>query len=640
MKRLLAFAAWCLATTALAAPASPPATDEASVERNFDASINPAEMRSWLKTLAAEPNHVGSPHDKSNADFILGLFKKFGWDAHIESFQVLYPTPISESVEMLGPKPFKATLQEPNIPGDTTSRSKQPSLPAYLAYQGDGDVTATLVYVNYGMRDDYKELEKLGVSVKGKIVIARYGAGWRGLKPLLAQMHGAVGCLIYSDPSEDGYSVDTTYPNGPARPPHGFQRGSVEDMPLYTGDPLTPGVGATANAKRLTREQAPVLLKIPALPISYADAQVLLASMTGRVVPEGWRGRLPITYRVGPSSSPVHLMVKSDWSLKTLYDVIAMLKGSTYPDQWIVRGNHHDGWVYGASDPLSGQVALLEEAKALGDLERHGWKPKRTIVYTSWDGEEPGLLGSTEWAETHGAELKKKAVLYINSDTNGRGILSMQGNHDFEHFVNQVANDVTDPETHVPVGLRMRAKVRVDGANPGMRDPGAAEHLKQDAKIAADPAKDVPIGALGSGSDYSAFLEHLGIPALNIEYGGEGDSGGVYHSRYDTFEHHTRFVDPGMVYDPLLAKTIGRVVMRAADSDLPLQKAGNLATMVGRYLDEVKKLVKEKGEAADAQAKLLKDRAFQLVADPTKTSGVPTALKPVPKFEFAPLDNA
>jgi N-acetylated-alpha-linked acidic dipeptidase len=513
-------------------------------------------------------------------------------------------------------------------------------LPAYLEYQGDGDVTAPLVYVNYGMRDDYKELERLGISVKGKIVIARYGAGWRGLKPLLAQMHGAIGCLIYSDPSDDGYSVDAVYPNGPARPPHGFQRGSVEDMPLYTGDPLTPGVGATANAKRLTRQQAPVLLKIPALPISYADAQVLLSAMTGRVVPEGWRGRLPITYRVGPSSSSVHLMVKSEWSLKPIYDVIATLKGSTYPDQWIVRGNHHDGWVYGGTDPLSGQIALLEEAKAMGDLVRHGWKPKRTIVYTSWDGEEPGLLGSTEWAETHGTELKQKALLYINSDTNARGILEVEGNHDFEHFVNQVANDITDPETHVSVGLRMRARVRVAGANPTAHDPDAVAHLKEDAKIASDPGKDVPIGALGSGSDYSTFLEHLGIPALNIEYGGEGDSGGVYHSRYDTFDHHTRFVDPGMVYDPLLSKTIGRVVMRAADSDLPLQKAGNFATMVGRYLDEVKKLAKDKSEAADAQAKLLKDHAFDLVADPTKTHGVPTALKPVPKFEFAVLDNA
>src|ERR1051326_8070817 len=332
MRRLAALTASSLVAilSLAAAPSNPASLDQANAERNFDASIDAHEMRDWLETLAAEPNHVGSPHDKANAEFILGLFKKFGWDAHIETFQVLYPTPVSETVELTGPKPFKATLQEPNIPGDTTARSKQPSLPAYLAYQSDGDVTAPLVYVNYGMKDDYKALQRLGVDVKGKIVIARYGGGWRGLKPLLAQQHGAVGCLIYSDPSDDGYSVDAAYPQGPARPPRGFQRGSVEDMPIYPGDPLTPGVGATANAKRLDRSQAQVILKIPALPISYADAQVLLSSMQGRVVPEGWRGRLPITYRVGPSKAPVHLAVKSDWSLKPIYDVIATLKGSAY----------------------------------------------------------------------------------------------------------------------------------------------------------------------------------------------------------------------------------------------------------------------------------------------------------------------
>jgi N-acetylated-alpha-linked acidic dipeptidase len=642
MRRILLLSASCLvgASAFAAAPSGPPPQDQKAIEKSFDAAIDPNEMRDWLKTLAAEPNHVGSPHDKANAEFILGLFKKFGWDAHIETFNVLYPTPVSETVELLGPKPFKATLQEPNIPGDTTSRSKQPALPAYLEYQGDGDVTAPLVYVNYGMRDDYKALARLGVDVKGKIVIARYGGGWRGLKPLLAQMHGAVGCLIYSDPSDDGYAVDAAYPDGPARPPHGFQRGSVEDMPIYTGDPLTPGVGATANAKRLDRSQAPVILKIPALPISYADAQVLLSSMDGRVVSESWRGRLPITYRVGPSKAPVHLMVKSDWSMKPIYDVIAMLKGSAYPDQWVVRGNHHDGWVYGGSDPLSGQIALLEEAKAMGELARHGWKPKRTIVYTSWDAEEPGLLGSTEWAETHGADLKKKAILYINSDSNARGFFGAAGNHDFEHFVNQVANDVTDPETHVSIGQRHRAKVRVDATEPKSHDPEAVDRLKAEAKIAADPHRDFPLDALGSGSDYSAFLEHLGVPALNIEFGEEGNSGGVYHSRYDTFEHHSRFVDPGFVYDALLAKTVGRLVLRAADADLPLQQAGDFADTLARYYGEVKKLANDKREAAEIQGKLVSDRTFQLTADPTKTSGPPLPLKPVPTFELAPLENA
>jgi N-acetylated-alpha-linked acidic dipeptidase len=642
MRRLLMLSASSLLGLSAIAAAPSPATaplEQASLERSLDADIKPDEMRDWLKTLAAEPNNVGTPHDKQNAEFILSLFKKFGWDAHIETFNVLYPTPVSATVELLGPKPFKATLQEPNIPGDTTARSRQQGLPAYLAFQGDGDVKAPLVYVNYGMRDDYKTLQRIGVDVKGKIVIARYGGGWRGLKPLLAQQHGAAGCLIYSDPSDDGYSVDATYPDGPARPPRGIQRGSVEDMTIYPGDPLTPGVGATPNAKRLERAQAQVLLKIPALPISYADAQVLLSSMDGRVVPESWRGRLPITYRVGPSKQQVHLAVKSDWSLKPVYDVIGMLKGSEFPDQWVVRGNHHDGWVYGATDPLSGQIALLEEAKALGDLVRHGWRPKRTIVYGSWDGEEPGLLGSTEWAETHANDLKQKALLYVNSDSNARGFLSAGGNSDFEHLVNQVANDVIDPETHVSVGQRHRAKVRADAAEPKSHDPEAVERLKAEAKIAADPRRDFPLDALGSGSDYSAFLEHLGVPSLNLEFGGEGDSGGVYHSRYDTFEHHSRFVDPGFVYDAMLAKTIARLVLRASDAELPLQQAGNFYDAVARYYAEIKKLAGNKHEAADTQAKLLSDRVFELAADPTRTSGAPTPLKPVPKFEFAPLEN-
>ncbi len=361
--------------------------------------------------MAAEPNNVGTAHDKANAEWELAQFKKFGWDAHIETFQVLYPTPISETVELLGKKPFKAMLQEPPIPGDSSATAKTPGLPAYLAFQGDGDVTAPLVYVNYGMQDDYKALQRMGISVKGKIVIARYGAGWRGLKPKLAYEHGAIGCLIYSDPGDDGYAVESVYPEGPARPPHGFQRGSVVDMTLYAGDPLTPGVGATADAKRLKISEATTIMKIPALPISYADAQVLLAAMGGQPVPGGWRGALPITYRVGPSTATLHLAVKSNWGMKPLYDVIAMMKGSTWPDQWIVRGNHHDGWVFGANDPLSGQVALLGEAHAIGDLAKTGWRPDRTIVYASWDGEEPGLLGSTEWAEAHDGRAEAEGVV-------------------------------------------------------------------------------------------------------------------------------------------------------------------------------------------------------------------------------------
>ncbi len=629
---LFGLAGFLLAGAALAQ--TPSGDSNTSLDAKLDASVNPQELDGWMKLLAAEPNQVGSPHDKTNADWILQQFKTFGWNAHIETYQVLYPTPVSESVDVadLDGKPWKATLQERPIPGDSSSTAKQYALPAYLAYQGDGDVTAPLVYVNYGNVDDYKRLEQLGISVKGKIVIARYGEGWRGLKPKLAQDHGAIGTLIYSDPADDGYSQDAVYPNGSMRPPQGIQRGSVADMTIFPGDPLTPGVAAKPDAKRLTRETSPTILKIPALPISYADAQALLGAMDGVVAPPNWRGHLGITYRV-TGSFPVHLAVQSEWSLKTIYDVIAQLKGSQYPDQWVIRGNHHDGWVMGASDPLSGQVALLAEAKALGEMVKSGWKPKRTIIYTSWDAEEPMLLGSTEWAEDHAAELQKKAVIYINSDGNGRGILNAGGSEDLEKFVSQSLAGLTDPETGQPVAARRRARLRMLG-------PNADEHAKAMAKLAAEPNSDMPLEPLGSGSDYSAYLQHLGLATLDFGYGGEGRSSGVYHSRYDTYEHHSRFVDPGFVYDALLAKTVGRAVIRAADAELPLQQASDFADAIGQYVGEVKKLADTRREAQQTQAKMLADNVYALATDPTKPHANPTALQPVPKFDFSPLDQA
>ena len=626
---VLGFAGFLLTGSALAQ-----VSNDAGMDTKLDAAINPHEMDGWLKILASQPNQVGSPHDKINADWILAQFKSFGWDAHIEQYDVLYPTPISEALDMPNyqGKKWTATLQERPLPGDTSSTAKDYALPAYLAYQGDGDVTAPLVYVNYGNLDDYKRLEQFGISVKGKIVISRYGEGWRGLKVKLAQDHGAVGALIYSDPADDGYSVDDMYPNGSMRPPQGIQRGSVADMTIYPGDPLTPGVAAKPGAKRLTRETSPSILKIPALPISYGDAQVLLGAMDGVVAPANWRGHLGITYRV-TGSVPVHLAVKSDWSgLKPIYDVVATLKGSEYPDQWVIRGNHHDGWVEGASDPLSGQVALLAEAKAMGGMVKAGWKPKRTIVYTSWDAEEPMLLGSTEWAEDHGPELQKKAVLYINSDGNGRGILNVGGSEDLEKFVSQTLSGVTDPETHAPVDARRRARLRLDMSSD--------DHAKWMGNQAADASKDMPLEPLGSGSDYSAYLQHLGLETLDYGYGGEGRSTGVYHSRYDTYEHHTRFVDPGMVYDSMLAKTVGRAVIAAADSELPIQQAGDFADAVNQYVTEVKKLADNRREAAETQKKALADNAYILADDPTKPHANPTPLQAVPEFDFGALDTA
>ena len=505
--------ALAFASLASAATAQPSGTG-AALERNFDSLISSAEQMSWLEQMSSAPNHVGSPHDKANADMELALFKQWGWDARIERFDVLYPTPISTALELVTPQRVTLGGQEPTIAEDPTSSRTADALPPYVAYQGDGDVTAPVVYVNYGMPDDYDALEQRGISVKGKIVLARYGGGWRGLKPKLAQEHGAVGCLIYSDPADDSYASADVYPKGGGRPDAGVQRGSVADMPTYPGDPLTPGVGATANAKRLTRAEAKTILKIPTLPISYRDATRIISALQGPLVTGKDRGALGMAYHWGGTDAvQVHLAVKSDWSLKPVYDVIAMLKGSTYPDQWIVRGNHRDGWVFGASDPLTGQVALMSEAKALGALYRQGWRPARTIVYASWDGEEPGLLGSTEWAEAHADELKRKALIYINTDGNGRGFLGASGSHELQRLVNQAANDVPDPKTGVSVAKRGRAAI-LAGAYAD-KDSVRADQLE-----AAKAGGDFPLGALGSGSDYTAFLQHLGIASLNLGFGG------------------------------------------------------------------------------------------------------------------------
>lgn len=624
-----------LALAALLALAAPARADQASLDAKFDSNIHADDLRAWLQRMASEPNQVGGPHDKDNAAFELAQFRAWGWDADIEEFQILYPTPISETFELIGPTRFTATLTEPPIPGDQSALHTQPGLPAYVAYQGDGDVQAGLVYVNYGMPEDYEALDRMGVDVRGKIAIARYGKGWRGLKPKLAQDHGAIGCVIYSDPAEDGYAVEKTYPDGPARPAHGVQRGSVADMPLYPGDPLTPGVAPVPGAPRIKREDAKTILKIPVLPISYADAQVFLAALGGPLAPANWRGALPITYHVGPGTAEAHLAVKSDWSQKTIYDVIATMKGDTYPDQWVVRGNHHDGWVFGASDPLSGQVALMAEAKSIGAMVKDGWHPKRTLVYASWDAEEPMLVGSTAWAQAHYDELRAKTVLYINSDNNGRGILGAGGSHDFQHLVNQIAAGITDPETHASVATRKRASIRVQAISPNADDQD-----KQDAKLVAVQGHDFPIEALGSGSDFSPFLQHLGLAVVDYGYAGEGQQSGIYHSAYDTFQHHTKWVDPGFEYDMLLARTAGHTVLAVAQADLPLQRATDFAEATTLYLDQLKKLVEKKKEETSTRTQLLADQSFILAADPTKTLKPPPRLDPVPKLDFAPLDAA
>ena len=594
------------------------ATTERALEAKFDASLSADAIRERMKLMSAEPNQVGSPHDKANAEYTLAQYKSWGWDAHIEVFSVLYPTPKKEKLELVGSAPFVATLTEPEIAGDATSGHQQGGLPAFLAYGGDGDVTAPLIYVNYGMPADYAALQRLGLDVKGKIVIARYGAGWRGLKPKLAQEHGAVGCIIYSDPADDGYGSGDAYPKGAFRPERGIQRGSVQDLPVEPGDPLTPGYGAVEGAPRLARADAKTILKIPAVPISWGDAQVFLRALSGPVAPKAWRGALPITYHVGGGpEAPTHLVVYSNWNQAPLYDVIATMKGAREPDKWIIRGNHRDGWVFGAEDPLSGQTAEMEEAKALGALAKTGWRPDRTIIYTSWDGEEPGLLGSTEWAETHAKELQQHAVMYINTDGTGRGLLSAEASYGLRPLMDNVAADVLDPETKVSVRDRALAAIQVEALAPG-----ASPEAKAEAKEAASGG-DLPLGNLGSGSDYTPFVQHLGIASINLGYEGEGQSGGVYHSAYDSFDHFDKFGDPGFVYGVVLAETAGRLVLRAADAEVAPMRFNDLATTLAMQTEELKKLVTTQREHAATVDALLDAKAFRLAADPTISSGPP-----------------
>jgi N-acetylated-alpha-linked acidic dipeptidase len=634
-----------LLTSALTAPAlaadGPPLLGfstasgqaERTLEARFDANLSKEAIRARLKDMASQPNNVGSPHDKANAEATLAWLKSWGWDARIEEFEVLYPTPLAETLELTGPQPFTATLTEPPIPGDASSQVAG-GLPAYVAFAADGDVTAPLVYVNYGMPDDYKMLARMGVDVKGKIVIARYGAGWRGLKPKLAQEHGAIGCLIYSDPADDGYGQGDVYPKGAWRNEHGIQRGSVLDMPIEAGDPLTPNVGATKDAKRLPLSQAKGIMKIPTLPISYGDAQHFLAAIEGQAAPKAWRGQLPIVYKVGQTSALVHLMVKSDWSQKPLYDVIAVMRGRERPDEWVVRGNHRDGWVMGAFDPLAGNVAMLEEARSIGMLAKTGWRPRRTIVYASWDGEEPGLLGSTEWAEAHDAELKAKAVLYVNTDTNGRGVISAEASYTVEALVGEVAADVKDPETGASVGARQRAAVQVAALAPD-----ANEEIRRRARELA-AGRSLAIGDLGSGSDYSPFVQHLGIPSINFEYGSESEQGGVYHSLYDDFEHFERFGDPTGDYSVAMSQTAGRMMLRAADAEvIPLQ-FDDLATDVARHVEELHKLADTMRQRSAALDKALDAGAFAVADDPARKWSAPAREDAVPAITFAPLDAA
>jgi N-acetylated-alpha-linked acidic dipeptidase len=597
---------------------------ERELEKKFQDTVVAGNIRENMRRLSARPHNVGSAYDKDNAEWILARFKEWGFDAHIENFDVLFPTPKERIVELVAPTKFRAKLQEPAVSVDPTSNQTPEQLPTYNAYSADGDVTASLVYVNYGNREDYEELDRMGISVKGAIVITRYGSGWRGIKPKVAAEHGAVGCLIYSDPRGDGFFHGDDYPTGGWRPRDGVQRGSVMDTD-YPGDPLTPGVGAVPGAKRLDVKEAKTITRIPVLPISYSDAQPLLAALQGQVAPDAWRGGLPITYHVGPGAARIHLKVTSNWDLKPLYDVIATLKGSD-PSQWVIRGNHHDAWVNGADDPISGQSAMLEEARVLGELHKQGWTPKRTIIYCAWDGEEPGLLGSVEWVETHVDDLRKHAVTYVNSDSSSRGYLSVGGTQDLQGVVAGVAHDITDPEKKISVFERTHLHAIIQ-----------AKDAEEKGKLRK--RDDLVLGDLGDGSDFTSFQDFAGISSLNVGYGGE-EEGTQYHSIYDDFYWYTHYADPDFVYERALAQTAGSVVLRLADADLLPFDYTPQADAIAKYESDLEKLLKDKQEEITERNTEILEGAFTATADPHKTF-VPPPVDPVPPYmNFAPMKNS
>jgi len=596
-----------------------------ALEAEFDSHLNADDMDAWLREMSSAPHHVGSPRGREVVEFVATRFRSWGYDTEIAEYEVLFPSPRIRELELVYPSRFSASLSEDSLAEDPSTSNIDDLLPPYNAFSSDGDVEGELVFVNYGTPDDYEILDRYGISVDGKIVIARYGGSWRGIKPKLAGEKGAIGTIIYSDPEDDGYGAGDTYPQGPFKHESAVQRGSVMDMPTYPGDVLTPFVGATADAERLAIADATTITRIPVLPISYRDALPLLEAMGGEVVPAQWRGGLPITYHLGPGPARVRMKLEFNWDMVTAYNVIATMAGSEYPDEWVIRGNHHDGWNHGAADPISGLVALMSEARALGELAAAGKGPRRTVIYAAWDSEEQGLIGSTEWVEHHAAELDEHAVAYINTDGNSRGFVNIGGSHVLEKMANEVMRAVVDPQTGVSVAARRRARLEVNG------DQAVRAELKN--------RSDMRISPLGSGSDYTPFLQHLGIASLNIGFGGES-SGGSYHTLYDTYEHYSKYRDPGMSYGVALAKVAGRVTMRLAyASRLPFEFTA-LADNISLYIDQIEELADNMREETLETNARIESGVYNLALDPTRTLGPPTPKPEVPYFNFAPLKNA
>ena len=612
---------------------------ERALEQKLRAIPDAQHAENDLRHLTSEPHIAGGEASHRVAEWLRDQYRSYGFEAEIVSYSVWLPQPREVKLDLIAPE--KKTLASPEQPFavDKDTYDKR-AVVAYNAYSPSADVTAQVVYVNYGMPEDYHQLEGLGINVEGKIAIARYGHGYRGIKTKLAEEHKAIGLVIFSDPQDDGYMAGDAFPRGPWRPMSGIQRGSVLYTEIYPGDPLTPGTGATSDAKRLTPADATNLPHIPTLPINAQDAAVILAELGGPHVPKGWQGGLPFTYHVGPGQAEVHMKLVMDYQQRPLYDVIAKLHG-TDDGEWIMMGNHHDAWVFGAVDPNSGTSVMLETARALGELARGGWKPRRTIVVCEWDGEEPGLLGSTEWVEANRAELQSKALVYMNTDVGvGGPNFGASATPSLKQFVRDAVRDVQDPRAGrsiYDVWRERLAQTKDNASGTARREPPP------------DPSGEVPLGALGAGSDFCPFFDHAGIPSMDMGFGGDY---GVYHALYDDFYWMKHFGDPTFAYHATAARVLATMALRFDEADiLPFdyaayaseiaRAANDLAVRAGAQTNgetKLKSVTDAAGElsAAASRASQALQGISSSTVDPAKEMKINRALSSVEQAFLAP----
>jgi len=545
-------------------------------EEQFRAVPAPSSAREHLRRLTLEPHIAGTKEDYATAIYVRDQLRSYGLNAELKEYDVWLPYPNSPSiVELITNRTQRLSVTEAVVPGDPTS-SNPKITPLFNGYSASGDVTGALVYANYGLPGDYEELKKVGVDVTGKIVIVRYGNSFRGVKAKVAQDQGAIGCIIYSDPADDGYMQGDVYPKGPWRPVASGQRGSVQYLFDYPGDPLTPGKPSIPGVPRLKPEEATDLTRIPVQPIAYDVARTLISPLRGPVRPKGFQGGLPLAYHVGGTPDvKVRLKTDMDYKQRTIWDVVSRINGSQDKDRWVILGNHRDAWVFGAVDPNSGTAAMLEVGRGYGELLKKGWTPKRTIILCSWDAEEYGLIGSTEWAEENADELREKAVAYLNVDVAvSGGSFGASSVPSLWKLIREVTRDVKDPKTGKTIYQQWQDRAGETNSTNDTAD-------KSEARI----------GALGSGSDYTPFLQHLGVPSTDMGFNGDY---GVYHSAYDSFYWMDHFGDPSFVYHVAAAQLWGTLGIRLADADaLPFDYT-DYATQIRDFFTEALNLAKQR----------------------------------------------